>query len=254
MPTKSVVLLRCHDQKPNTLENIRLITEQSPFDVYIVYDSTNKQPYESSVHKYFNFSIFDYDRTGYPLPTEQQVREIPTPPPNPVILPIYYNPEIANILFWKEHPEYEHYWYIEYDVFFNGIWKDFFSYYDNSDEDLLCPHLAHYPFSWWKKSQLETHLPVRMSEDCIFRFFGCIARYSNKLLDVLDTEYLQGNIGFYELIVPSLCALNGLKLSDLNKEDLMVYTPLTLGGANLQRMWNQKFVDECKNMLFHPIR
>ena len=253
--SNSVVMLRCHDIKPNTLECIRLMFQQSPHDVYVVFDATDKEPFHDT-YPVWNFSVEDYRSSGYPAPTPEQLRDLPTPPRNPCILPIYYNPEIANIMFGKRFPDYQYYWYIEYDVFFNGQWQDFFELFRNSDEDFLGAYLRQYPFKWWN-AKIETHLPLDIPQDCIFRFFGCIARFSAQLLAVLDSEYSAGHIGYYELAVPSLCANNGLKLGDLNADERNVYTPLTLGGESLKFAWSrlgQKWIDQHNNMLFHPIR
>lgn len=246
------VLFRCHNQSKTTLENLRLISEQSPFDVYVVYDCTDKKPLKSNGVQVFNFSLDDYFGLNYKLVSEKQMSEIPTPPTNKKIFPLYYNPEYASIMFSKLYPEYDNYWYIEYDVFFNGNWKDFFAKFEQAKEDFLCVDLCQYPFTWWGDIK-KTHLPIDIPEENIFRFFGCINRVSKRLLDVLDYEYSQGKHGFYELTIASFASLHGLTMADLNKYGL-VWTPYTVGGVNLMKTWTQPIVDKCKDLLFHPIR
>jgi hypothetical protein len=252
---RDCILFRCHNQSLQTLENLRLISEQSGLDVFVVFDCTDKEPFKVNGYKSFNFSVEDYLKSGYKIAEPEQLDEIPTAPNNQKILPLYYNPEYACIWFMQAYPEYNNYWYIEYDVWFTGNWNDFFKLYEEADEDLLCIDLSQYPFRWWGNTiGIKKHLPIpNFPENCIFRFFGCISRMSRRLLETLDVEYTSGKHGYYELSVGSLAAYNGLTMSDLNKYGV-VWSGMTVGGEGLQRSFTQRYIDSCPNMLFHPIR
>ena len=43
--------------------------------------------------------------------------------------------------FYRQHPEYDYYWLIEYDVRFSGNWKTFFSFFHDKDEDFWAAHV-----------------------------------------------------------------------------------------------------------------
>lgn len=246
------ILFHCHDTKVQTMENLRLISEQAKLDVFVVFDCTDKEPFKVNGYKAFNFSVDDYYNSGYPLVTTEQAADIPTPPRNQKILPIYHNPEYACIWFMKVYPEYQNYWYIEYDVMFNGDWENFFKLYEMADEDFLGVAIMQFPFKFWIDPYTK-YLPKDIPNENIFRFFGCIARMSRRLLEILDIEYTSGRSGYYELSVATFASLYGLKIADLNKYGI-TYTGMTVGGLNVYQNWSQNFFDSCPNMLFHPIR
>ena len=43
--------------------------------------------------------------------------------------------------FFRQHPDYDYYWTIEYDVVFTGTWSTFFDSFRCDDADLLASHI-----------------------------------------------------------------------------------------------------------------
>ena len=63
------------------------------------------------------------------------------------------NAELPVLLFYRHHPNYRHYWIVEYDVRYTGPWNQFFSAFTTSDAHLLgtslvqfaeCPSWSHW--------------------------------------------------------------------------------------------------------------
>src|ERR1700680_4288785 len=49
--------------------------------------------------------------------------------------------DLAPLMFFREHPDYAHYWIIEHDVRFSGNWQVLFGDLGSSKADLLCTTL-----------------------------------------------------------------------------------------------------------------
>ena len=43
--------------------------------------------------------------------------------------------DLIALHFFRTHPNYERYWFVEYDVRFSGAWRDFFGAFDDNDAD-----------------------------------------------------------------------------------------------------------------------
>jgi hypothetical protein len=184
--------------------------------------------------------------------------------------------DLPVMAFFRERPEYDHYWIIEDDVRFAGDWARLFAALDASPADLLATTL--YPraslpdWYWWKsltvpdgESVAETHL---------HKCFGPFARLSNRLLATLDRQYRRGLAGHFELIWPTLCHVSGFGMEDVGGHGPFV-PPSRKGRfyTNEFRRWNlfpgtfvyrpafrdddiQQFGPDLagRDMLWHPIK
>lgn len=254
---KTAIFLRAHSICNELISSIEDLKDVDR-DVYLLYDSTDKKEFKSNDIEVINFTTKDYERTGFPLASLEQIYELPTAPKlGSKSAVIYYNPEYAQIIakdyLEKKGKSYDYYWYLEYDVAFTGDWNYFFDSCDKLNQDLICVMLRQYPIQpSFERFYEQLAFDV---EDCDkFAFFGPIWRASKLLLETLKNEYLKGKHGFYELIVPTIAALNGLSITDLNaaSNGQMLYNPITMNGKQIRKYWTRELIKNSGNMLFHP--
>jgi hypothetical protein len=250
----SCVLFKCHKKDEVTFEHLRKLQNESPHDVFAIFDCTHKDAMAGA----WNFSIADYLESGYPLPDDEKLSYLPEMPPESKL--IYFNPEYANLLFWKLTNTYDYYWIIEYDVFLNGNWKDFFEICDRSKADLIQTYRKQliYPGQPFFTKFWETY-NFDVPDEQKHGMFGPVARFSRKLFQVLDKEYLSGKHGFYEAIVPTLACMNGLTVCDINEIgeffNYEFYHPYTFCGHENNVNWKIMVNSQSWNgYLFHPVR
>ncbi len=116
--------------------------------------------------------------------------------------------------FFGDHPDYAHYWLIEYDVRFSGSWRSFFEFWSEDASDLLACHLRRYSeepaWRWWplRHPRLRIPPPERL------RSFSPIYRISNAALAHLDHRQREGWCGHTEVVMPTLLFQGGFQLRD----------------------------------------
>ena len=255
------VLFKCHKQDEVTLTHLEKLRKESPYDVFAIYDATHKDGMSGAA---WNFTLADYLESGYTLASQEQLSELPSLPPDSQL--IYYNPEIANLLFWKMTNTYDFYWAIEYDVWFNGCWSEFFDICDRSASDLLCTYSQRFPGQPFFPNLFYTYnfdVPDEMKRG----MFGAVTRYSRKLMETLDREYTAGKHAFYEAIVPTIAEMNELIVTDINSIANFFqyrtekyfsgefYHPSVFCGSPIYENWKYMYKSTAwKNYLFHPVR
>jgi hypothetical protein len=117
--------------------------------------------------------------------------------------------------FYLEHPAYDYYWNIEYDVAFTGRWKKLFTTCLSINTDFMTCHIRYYDedllWPWW--NSLKTNIPV--SRASLLRSFNPIYRISPKALSFLD-RFLkeEGNSGHHEVLLPTVLHFSGFKIAD----------------------------------------
>ncbi|HTX91589.1 MAG TPA: hypothetical protein VMC09_10265 [Anaerolineales bacterium] len=116
--------------------------------------------------------------------------------------------------FYKTHPHYAHYWWIEYDVRFSGNWRTFFVECARLQADLLTGHVFHYRevpnWNHWSLTHPTRSIPL---EDRI-RCLHPVMRVSNAALDFLCAAHQDGWCGHSEVVLPSLLHAHGCSLAD----------------------------------------
>jgi hypothetical protein len=117
--------------------------------------------------------------------------------------------------FYKTYPQYEYYWNIEYDVYFNGEWNILFDTFKLIDSDFISSHLERFHqspnWAWWKSLRLKT---IDIPETEYVKSFNPIYRISNKAMAVLDKILLEGNSGHHEVLIPTVLNFLGYKIND----------------------------------------
>ncbi|MEO8485862.1 MAG: hypothetical protein ABI585_05925 [Betaproteobacteria bacterium] len=117
---------------------------------------------------------------------------------------------------FEAHPQFDHYWFIEYDVVYAGPWREIFDAFRDQPHDLLCCHLresSEQPdWYWWH----EIHAPAGPvgKSQCV-RGFLPVARLSRRGLECLRDAVAAGWTGFFEGLVPTLFRRQGLQIGDL---------------------------------------
>ncbi len=129
------------------------------------------------------------------------------------------NLDLVFLEFARRHPQFSHYWFLEYDVHWEGVWSVFFEHFRNSPSDVLAatmqqidevPHKENSPpyprqvippgMTWERKNVIKGFLPA--------------CRLSRRALDALATAYRAGLGGHYEINVPSVPAQQGMPVED----------------------------------------
>lgn len=117
--------------------------------------------------------------------------------------------------------EYDYYWVIEYDVYFNGNWRNFFNTVDKYNEDLICSSLTMYNpginIEFLKSDKFYNYFE-KLFKSCL-----SIYRISNKGLNII-ANYNECDIKnhIYEVYIPSIIYKNKLTLSSLNSERYII--------------------------------
>ena len=130
------------------------------------------------------------------------------------------NLDLVFLEFRRRMPQYDQYWFIEYDVHYQGNWNCFFEHFRSSSSGLLATTLA-YCNTLPGKLELLRHPRLALHEDIswkiedIIKGFLPICRISAVVLDLLDQDYQAGLGGHYELIVPTVAHQAGLRIEDI---------------------------------------
>lgn len=182
---------------------------------------------------------------------------------------IWFNTNLIMMLFYLKHPQYDYYWFIEYDVVFTGKWSVLFQHFKESTSDLISSHVECYSASnkdwqWWNV--------IVFSKETIplgnrIKSFNPIYRLSKQSLSFLHTYLSDGNSGYYEVLMPTALYNNGYKLEDFGGTGSFVkagnrnkfYVQGTYTNFGTMRYFPNYSLEEIKalgtsNKLFHPIK
>ncbi len=172
-------------------------------------------------------------------------------------------------LFYKDYPQYEYYWYIEYDVLFTGNWNTFFNAYSSIKADFLSSNIQrfdeHPKWYWWESLKLET---MKIPINKFVRSFNPIYRISNSALSFLDDVLKHKNRGHHEVLIPTLLNYNGYVIVDIGGNGSYVlpkfknqfYLGCTAFGGKGTMRFRPTFKLEVikqldlSNKLFHPVK
>lgn len=123
--------------------------------------------------------------------------------------------------FYKLHPEYEYYWFIEGDCYFNGKYNWLCNQFENKNDDLLAPH--YYRFGdntqiFYNGYNNWAFYKYNLPDNYII-FYKCwtgFIRISNKLLDKHIELVNKGCYGSDEVLIPTIGVYEGFKVNDFN--------------------------------------
>lgn len=206
MKEKQALLFLCHRKEPRDLQFFAQLKRAfaSLGDAFFIFDVTQNELPESILKlPHHTFSLSGLQSLGYPWMHDQLI-------PGHASFPV--------LQFALQHPEYAHFWIVEFDVRFTGPWGAFFSLASRSPADYIGTHLTRYAdqpeWYWWSSM----HRPQGAIENGrLVRSFGPMYRLSREAVQVIDADLKGGCIGHFEVMLPTLTEHHGLRLLDLRK-------------------------------------
>lgn len=101
--------------------------------------------------------------------------------------------------FYLKHTGCDYYWLIEYDVRFNGDWKNYFEFFADKDDDFISAHIGDFSgdtrWTRWKEIEL---VNIKLNHKMLLRSFNPICRISNRALALGHERCKLGDRGHYE--------------------------------------------------------
>lgn len=185
------ILLAAHQLTKYIIEQYYRLYEatKETGDLYMLIEDGDLMKIPENI-RYYSFSVNSLNALGY-TPIEETI----VPGSN----------HFQVLQFFKEHPDYDFYWNIEYDVYFNGNWQNLFIAYKNVETDFISSHIKLYSeqpyWCWWSSLQLKTLL---IGQENYVRSFNPIYRLSNKALKEIDKELKLENAGHHEVLIPTI--------------------------------------------------
>jgi hypothetical protein len=254
---KEVVLFISHIVNDETIKRFRKLNKDLSCrcEVYWAYHQVQDIPYFPQDIKTYIFNFDKLRELGYS--------------------PLYRNTIYTNVnyilqRFYKDYPQYERYWSIEYDVVFTGNWDLLISTLENYDADLISCHIEKYSadnngdWYWWKPLFLvDCNIPI---ENCV-KAFNPIYALSNRALNFLDDFLRKRNCAHFETLISTALYNNSFKLVDMG--GIGSFTPPELrnkfyvqgvGVNNGTMRFRPVFLEEevdalcVSDKLFHPLK
>lgn len=171
--------------------------------------------------------------------------------------------------FFRKHPHFDYYWLIEDDVWFNGDWSYFFSFFQAFDHPFISSHLRTYAeepqWSWWRSL---LHPIATIPREKRVRSFNPVYRLSKNAIEFLHRSLSDFWIGHHEVLLPTLLINNGFSVADFGghgnfvvkgnenrfytSEGISAEGRLSEGTMRFRPAWNACEMKE--NMLYHPVK
>lgn len=173
------------------------------------------------------------------------------------------------LYFFKCHPYYETYWFIEYDVHFTGNWPILLNNCreELGNYDFLSCHIERYckcnsTWPWWfyKNS-------IKIPFVKYIKGFNPICRYSNRALACLDNYLKQGFSAHSEVMITTCLYHHGMKIGDIGGQGEFVpkgwenryYLAgegVNNGTMRYRPVYTREEIEKTglKNKLFHPLK
>ncbi len=169
---------------------------------------------------------------------------------------LWYNADYALYIVYKYFPNYEYYWRLEYDDFFNDTtWKAFFEKYENDNTDLIIPDFReadNKDWSWqehsnWVYDGVKTYRSffpvVRLSKQAAEKLYNARLEHKEKFKNInlnSGSRWI-----FCECFVPTEVMKNNLTAKSL---DDAVLLPREI-DLNEDRIWQNP-----DKKLYHPVK
>lgn len=129
------------------------------------------------------------------------------------------NLDLVFLEFRRRHPGRAAYWFLEYDVHWEGAWGVFFERFRGSPADVLAAtvfpvqdHPTKYKIGAYPAQVVPPGM--RWEEARILKAFLPACRLSGRALDALHDAYTAGLGGHYEINVPSIPSQHGMEIED----------------------------------------
>lgn len=156
------------------------------------------------------------------------------------------NPQFYIIEFWKEHKDYDYYWFCEDDILLrNGSYKRFFEEMDKIETDLLLSEYNNkeqYPISDWCWYQYVTEANKMKYP---LHYYVQLFRLSNRGCEVISKHFNRNDNIHTECAIPSIIYMRGLGTKFINLE--------TDYKFNVSYMKRNVYVYDL-NTFYHPMK
>ncbi len=262
---KVCVALVCHTLQPDIIMILERIRREAPngHEVFLLFNSDAAPDLEGLDPAVSGLVVAvatsDLLGGGYPEKCKAEAWDIAG------------NLDLAFLEFWRRRPGFDRYWFIEYDVHYEGDWRTFLDYFARSDADVLGAILFHTRDKPHKLAIL-TYPPLvvpaslRWEAGNVVKGFFPLCRLSATALRLMDSEYRAGLGGHYEVLMPSLAVMHGLKVEDIggrgafvrpaNRDRFYFATPGTFTHSPGTFVFRPAItrVLPHKNTLWHPVK
>jgi hypothetical protein len=223
-------------------ENIRRSTEHLG-KAFFLYDETGKSiPDKINKLSPYLFSNESLSQLCYPTTGEDIL-------PGHAHFPLFQ--------FFRDNPDYDYYWVIEYDVRFSGEWRLFFDSFLKTNADFLTCHIRAYAdelsWPWWELNHPRESIPLNAR----LASFNPIYRISNAALLFLHQAFQSGWRGHYEVALPTLLHNNGLTIRDISDSDKYAAPDINNKFYSKGTFRYRPEFWRCgreKNKLYHPVK
>lgn len=128
---------------------------------------------------------------------------------------IIYNAHFPLLDFFLSHPEYDFFWFIEFDVRYTGDWESLFRAFEKDDSDFITSHIRRLrdePYwCWWDSL---SHPSKAIPRDQYVRSYNVIFRISKRALWYIHEAQKDGWRGHNEVSLPTLLLQGGFSITD----------------------------------------
>ncbi|SDB74754.1 DUF3405 domain-containing protein [Belnapia rosea] len=179
--------------------------------------------------------------------------------------------DLTLMRFWRDHPQYQAYWFVEYDVRFTGKWGDFMEIMDQSKADLVCSLVSKYKIgSEWPHWGSFQPGESGIESGKMMSAFLPVCRASSAMMEALNAFGINGGAGHVEAIWGSVANAAGLSIEEIGGSGS--FTPVERRGKfynfadipGVGRIGNfgawpfysdrSGFIHRKKNLLWHPVK
>lgn len=172
--------------------------------------------------------------------------------------------------FFLSHSDYKYYWFVEYDVHYQGNWLKLFDdcLQNLPDYDFLSSYISKYnrgkngDWNWWDSAK-----NIGYPTNELLKSFNPICRYSARALTMIDKAQKEGMSAHSEVLIPTLLYHSGFKIGNLGGDG--EFTPngfrnkyyidnlSAFGGSIRYRplyTHDEILKYKVENVLFHPLK
>jgi hypothetical protein len=147
--------------------------------------------------------------------------------------------DLALMRFFRDHPDYAHYWICEYDVRYSGSWTALVEELDRASADLLCTHLTRHKndLAWAHWTTLKSP-QGELTNDAKLRGFMPFCRVSQRLFGTIDQYCSKQWRGHYEALWPTVASLEGFVVGEIGGDS--PFTP----QSRSKRLYHSSYINK----------
>jgi len=179
--------------------------------------------------------------------------------------------DLALMRFFRDHPDYTHYWVCEYDVRYSGSWAALLGELNAGDADLMCTHLTpHGQDAGWPHWETLKQPDGTTPDAGRLRGFMPFCRLTRRFFGKIDAYCSLGWRGHYEALWPTIASREGFVVEEIGGDS--AFTPrhrakrfyhsgyakkdLFLSTFAAWPVYNEssRFSDHVKDTLWHPVK